>query len=173
MSELETLFARGLRRLYAAHEQGARQAVANRETSTDPRLKRALVAGAEQNRIQARRLEEVFATVHHGPATTHDEAMQGIIDTNNLLISQTFGAGKRDLINIASGQTAAHFYLASYGTLRAYAEAMGNRRAAELLQETLDEPGGSTGSLPGWRRGSCERPGGGGETRSPALRVRR
>ncbi len=79
MSELETLFARGLRRLYAAHEQGARQAVANQETSTDPRLKRALVAGAEQNRIQARRLEEVFATVHHGPATTHDEAMQGII----------------------------------------------------------------------------------------------
>jgi hypothetical protein len=40
---------------------------------------------------------------------------------------------------IASGQRAEHYEMAAYGTLIAWARAMGLEDAADLLQETLDE----------------------------------
>lgn len=47
----------------------------------------------------------------------------------------------RDLVNIELGQVVTHFYMATYGTLRGYAEALGNREATRLLQTTLDHTG--------------------------------
>ncbi len=65
--------------------------------------------------------------------------MQGIKNANNTLLAQFADPAARDLMHIAAGQVAAHFYIANYGTLRSYAEALGNRKAAGLLQQTLDE----------------------------------
>ncbi len=139
MDEIRALLASGLQRLRGAHEQGAAQAQANIETSTAPELRRALHAGVKANRQQGRRLEQVFAAAGLVPTARSDQAMQGIIDANRLRIGETADPLSRDLLNINLGQVAAHFYLASYGTLRAYALAMGNAEAAALLGRTLDE----------------------------------
>ncbi len=135
------LFSEGLRFLYGAHQQGSAQAAANQQTSTSPKLRSMLKAGARANLDQARRLEKVFASAGLQPHGEHDKAMQGIIDANNALVARTRDPAARDLLNIELGQVAAHFYLATYGTLRTYAEALGNRAAVRLLQRTLDETG--------------------------------
>jgi hypothetical protein len=44
-----------------------------------------------------------------------------------------------DACLIAAGQRAEHYEMAAYGTLVAWARGMGHERAANLLQETLDE----------------------------------
>ena len=44
-----------------------------------------------------------------------------------------------DACLIAAGQRAEHYEMAAYGTLVAWARAMGHEEAANLLQETLDE----------------------------------
>ena len=44
-----------------------------------------------------------------------------------------------DACLIASGQRAEHYEMAAYGTLVAWALAMGHNEAADLLQQTLDE----------------------------------
>ncbi len=44
-----------------------------------------------------------------------------------------------DACLIAAGQRAEHYEMAAYGTLVAWATAMGHTDAARLLQETLDE----------------------------------
>lgn len=135
------LFFDGLSFLYGAHQQGSAQAVANQRTSTSPKLRSMLKAGAKANLDQARRLEKVFASAGLQPHGKHDKAMQGIIDANNALVARTSDPATRDLLNIELGQVAAHYYLATYGTLRSYAEALGNRAAVRLLQQTLDETG--------------------------------
>jgi len=98
-----------------------------------------LRAGAQANLKQARRLEQVFRTAGARPRGKTNQAMQGIKDANNQLVAQYASPAARDLANIAAGQVAAHFYLANYGTLRTYAEALGNSEAVDLLQQTLDE----------------------------------
>jgi hypothetical protein len=44
-----------------------------------------------------------------------------------------------DACLIAAGQRAEHYEMAAYGTLVAWAQAMGHGEAAKLLQQTLDE----------------------------------
>jgi len=44
-----------------------------------------------------------------------------------------------DACLIAAGQRAEHYEMAAYGTLVAWARAMGHDEAAELLEQTLEE----------------------------------
>lgn len=125
--------------LLGAHRQGAAQAARNRETSTHPKLKHMVSAGTKANLTQAERLEQVFASIGATPRPRHDTGMQGICDTNEAEIASNRGAATRDLINIAYGRVAAHFYIAKYGTLRSTARALGCDRAVKLLSRTLVE----------------------------------
>jgi len=54
-------------------------------------------------------------------------------------MNEDFDESTLDACLIASGQRAEHYEMAAYGTLVAWARAMGHSEAADLLQETLDE----------------------------------
>ena len=138
---LNELLVNGLELVYAAHHQGAAQADADIRSTSSPKLKAFLQAGTKTSYKQAQRLEKVFKLLGLPPKGTPDKVMQGIIDTNNTLIAQTSNPTERDLLNIASGQHAAHFYLAAYGPLRHYANELGRGKVAGLFQKTLDEIG--------------------------------
>ncbi len=133
------LFEDELRLLIGAHHQGAAQAERNRETSTHPKLKHMVAVGSKANLMQAKRLDQVFALIGATPYGHHDAGMQGICDANEAEIASNRHPAGRDLLNIAYGQVAAHFYIAKYGTLRSTARALGYGKAAKLLGKTLGE----------------------------------
>jgi ferritin-like metal-binding protein YciE len=54
-------------------------------------------------------------------------------------MEEDFDEMTTDACLIAAGQRAEHYEMAAYGTLVAWAKAMGHTEAADLLQETLDE----------------------------------
>jgi ferritin-like metal-binding protein YciE len=54
-------------------------------------------------------------------------------------MEEDFDDATMDACLIAGGQRAEHYEMAAYGTLVAWAQAMGHNEAAMLLQETLDE----------------------------------
>ena len=54
-------------------------------------------------------------------------------------MEEDFDDTTMDACLIAAGQRAEHYEMAAYGTLVAWAKAMGHTEAADLLQETLDE----------------------------------
>ncbi len=141
MTSLDDLLRRGLRRLYAAHGQGAQQMTVNLAAATAPALRRALEAGIKQNKVQTERVERAFNLLKLPVAGEHDHAMAGLCEDNNLAIRELPRSPELDQELIRSGQLAAHFYLANYGTLRGYALALGERKAAKLLDKTLDEFG--------------------------------
>ena len=58
-----------------------------------------------------------------------------------------------DACLIAAGQRAEHYEMAAYGTLVAWAKAMGHTEAANLLQETLDEEKAADEKLSGLAEG--------------------
>ena len=65
-----------------------------------------------------------------------------------------------DACLIAAAQRAEHYEMAAYGTLVAWARAMGHDEAAELLQETLDEEKAADEKLIDARRGRHQPAGG-------------
>jgi ferritin-like metal-binding protein YciE len=58
-----------------------------------------------------------------------------------------------DACLIAAGQRAEHYEMAAYGTLVAWAQAMGHTEAARLLQKTLDEEKATDKKLSGLAEG--------------------
>ncbi len=139
MHSLDRLLIAGLESLYGAHGQGSQQAARNEQTSSYPKLKLALKLVSEENLKQTNRLEKVFKLLGVPPVGRADAAMQGIIDANHASVAETTVPVERDLLNIALSQSAAHFFLTRYGTLRTYAEQAGHEKVADLLQTTLRE----------------------------------
>jgi ferritin-like metal-binding protein YciE len=54
-------------------------------------------------------------------------------------MEEDFDETTMDACLIAAGQRAEHYEMAAYGTLVAWAQAMGHNEAAKLLRETLEE----------------------------------
>jgi ferritin-like metal-binding protein YciE len=65
--------------------------------------------------------------------------MAGIIEEGRAIMDEEFDEATADACLIAAAQRAEHYEMATYGTLVAWARAMGHDEAADLLQETLDE----------------------------------
>ena len=69
----------------------------------------------------------------------HCDGIAGIIEEGKSIMEEDFDDTTMDACLIAAGQRAEHYEMAAYGTLIAWAQAMGHTEAAKLLQQTLDE----------------------------------
>jgi len=73
------------------------------------------------------------------PRGKHCEGISGIIDEGKSIMEEDLDHTTMDACLIAAGLRAEHYEMAAYGTLVAWAGAMGHSEAADLLQQTLDE----------------------------------
>src|SRR5262249_32793732 len=67
------------------------------------------------------------------------EGMKHLIGEGNDMVADADDDATRDAVMIASAQKLEHYEIASYGTLRTWANLLGYMEAASLLEETLDE----------------------------------
>jgi ferritin-like metal-binding protein YciE len=81
----------------------------------------------------------VFESIDEKARGKHCEGIAGIIEEGKSIMEEDFDDMTMDACLIAAGQRAEHYEMAAYGTLVAWARAMGHSEAADLLQETLDE----------------------------------
>ena len=65
--------------------------------------------------------------------------MERLIEEGSDLIEEDFDPEAKDAGLIAAAQRVEHYEMAVYGTARTYADIRGDKKAASLLQETLDE----------------------------------
>ena len=77
----------------------------------------------------------------------------GIIEEGKSIMEEDFDETTMDACLIAAGQRAEHYEMAAYGTLVAWAQAMGHTEAAKLLQQTLDEEKAADKKLSGLAEG--------------------
>src|SRR6185437_3388726 len=87
------------------------------------------------------RLEEIFEKLDQKPSGKTCHAMKGLIEEGSEIIDQEGQEHVLDAGLIAAAQKVEHYEMASYGTVRTWAEMLGEEDAAELLQQTLDEEG--------------------------------
>jgi ferritin-like metal-binding protein YciE len=82
---------------------------------------------------------DVFASIDEKARGKHCEGIAGIVEEGKSLMEEDLEDTAMDACLIAAGQRAEHYEMAAYGTLVAWARAMGHSEAAALLQQTLDE----------------------------------
>ena len=140
-----------------------------RKAATSPKLAAAFEKHIEETAGQIERLKRVFELLGKTPQAKKCEAMEGLVSEAESMIEDTRkDSYTRDAGLILAAQKAEHYEIASYGTLKVFAEMMGETEIARELGMILKEEVSTDSLLSSGRRG-CERNGRG--RIMPALRA--
>lgn len=96
---------------------------------------------------QIRRLDKVFASMGRNPTRRTSKAMKALLVEGECCIEAKGDDGAVDAALISAVQRVENYEMAVYKTLRIYAEELGQRQHAALLQETLEEEGAANDRL--------------------------
>jgi ferritin-like metal-binding protein YciE len=136
---LHDAFLDELRDAYDAEKQLTRALPKLAKAASSPALRTAFEKHLEETRGHVDRLERVFESLDEKVSGKHCDGIAGIIEEGKSVMEEDFDEATMDACLIAGGQRAEHYEMAAYGTLVAWAQAMGHVEAADLLQQTLDE----------------------------------
>jgi ferritin-like metal-binding protein YciE len=139
LENLEQLFLQELRDLYDAEDQITEALPKMIEAAHYPELKSALQEHLEITRQQIQRLDQVFDILGEDASGQTCKGMKGVIKEGDEIISQGGDGATVDAGIISAAQRVEHYEMAGYGTVRTYAELLGQQQIAQLLQQTLDE----------------------------------
>ena len=156
MAEAGTLhdaFIDELRDSYDGEKQLTKALAKLAKAATSPQLREAFEAHLEETQGQIERLEQVFELLEEKARGKHCDGIAGIVEEGKSIMEEEFDETTMDACLIAAAQRAEHYEMAAYGTLVAWAKAMGHTEAAKLLQQTLDEEKAADKKLSGLAEG--------------------
>jgi ferritin-like metal-binding protein YciE len=138
-ASLRDLFVIELSGLYDAENQLIKALPKLAKASASESLRGAFEEHLEKTKEHATRLERIFADMDMPAKREKCKGMQGIISEGNDFLKRKLSPDVQDAGIIAAAQRAEHYEIASYGCARTFAELLQNRRAVDLLEQTLQE----------------------------------
>jgi ferritin-like metal-binding protein YciE len=136
---LEDLFLDELKDMYNAENQLTRALPKMAKKAMSEELRNAIETHLEETHNQVERLEKVFQEIEQAAKGKTCQAMKGLIEEGTEIMEDTSEDMVRDAGIISASQKIEHYEIASYGTLVAFAKNLGYNKAAELLEQTLEE----------------------------------
>lgn len=139
LNTLQKLYTDELRDLYNAENQLLKALPKMAKAASSEELKEAFEKHLEQTKGHVKRLEQVFEGLDEKPKGKTCRAMKGLIEEGSEILQQEGEESILDAGIIVAAQKVEHYEIASYGSVRTFAHLLGQNKAAELLQTTLDE----------------------------------
>lgn len=136
---LDDLFYDTLKDIYFAERQILRALPKMVRAAQSKELKAGFEKHREQTEGHVERLQEVFELVGRRAQGKTCEAIQGIIAEGEEIIEEFKGSAAIDAGLISSAQAVEHYEIASYGTLKTWAQTLGKKHVVALLDRTLQE----------------------------------
>ncbi|MBV9672140.1 MAG: ferritin-like domain-containing protein [Verrucomicrobia bacterium] len=140
--ELETLkdlYIHQLKDLYSAEQQLVKALGKMAKASTNEELSSGFQKHLEQTKEHAQRVQQILSNNQQTTRGPKCKGMEGIIAEGAEVMEEESDPEVKDAALIASAQRVEHYEMAGYGTARTYAELLGDKEAAQMLQTTLDE----------------------------------
>ena len=141
LNTLKQLYIEELRDLHSAENQLLKALPKMAKGASSEELKLAFENHLDQTKVHVERLEEIFERLDETPKGKTCQAMKGLVEEGSEILGEDGEETVLDAGIIAAAQKVEHYEIASYGTVRTFAQLLGEDEAAELLQETLDEEG--------------------------------
>lgn len=140
IESLKDLYLEHLRDLYDAENQLIKALPKMAEASTSEELRQGFEEHLEQTKEHAQRLETIFEKLGEKAKGKKCKGIEGIIKEGSETLEEDFGnEDVKDAAIIADAQRAEHYEIAGYGTAKTFANLLGDREAASLLEQTLTE----------------------------------
>lgn len=141
LHNLEDLFVHELKDLYSAEQQILNALPKMAAAAENADLRAAFEEHEKMTHDQVRRLNMIADDLGFDLKGHKCKGIEGIIKEGEELLGTKAEPGVLDAGLIGSAQRVEHYEMAGYGTARTFARRLGHERAAELLQETLEEEG--------------------------------
>ena len=141
LDTLEKLYISELRDLYSAEHQLLKALPKMAKGASSPELKEAFQTHLEQTKGHVERLEELFEQRDENPKGKTCHAMKGLVEEGSEILKEEGEESVLDAGLIVAAQKVEHYEIASYGSVRTFANLLGKDDEAKLLQATLDEEG--------------------------------
>lgn len=138
-SKLMKLFEDELKDIYWAEKALTKALPKMAKNATSPELVEALENHLAETESQIEKLEQVFELIDKKPVAKKCEAMAGLVKEGDEIMKDTEKGAMRDAGIISAGNKVEHYEIASYGTLRTFAQILGLVEAADILNEILEE----------------------------------
>lgn len=141
LKTLKDLYVEELRDLYSAENQIVKALPKMAKAASSPELKAAFEQHLQETKGQVERLETIFRALGEKASGKTCKAMEGLVEEGEELIKEKPDASVLDAGLISAAQRVEHYEMAGYGSVRTYAQTLGEKDAAQLLQQTLEEEG--------------------------------
>lgn len=155
MKTLQDLFFNELADIYDAEHRITKALPKMAKAATSPALKKALEFHKQQTEGHIKKVEEVFGCFDRKPKSKTCEATVGLLKEGEEMAASFAGSPAINAALIATAQKVEHYEMATYGCLQEWANLLGNKKAATLLQEILNEEGATNKELTALARAAC------------------
>lgn len=139
LDNLRKLYVDQLQHLHSAETQITKALPKMIEKATDPQLKDALETHLQETRGHVTRLEQILSQSTGEVDSKKNKGIAALISEGEDIITDSTDESVRDAGIIAAAQKVEHYEMSGYGTVRTFAEILGETNQADLLDKTLEE----------------------------------
>ncbi|MBS0533534.1 MAG: ferritin-like domain-containing protein [Proteobacteria bacterium] len=136
---LEDLFHENLKDIYYAERKILVALPKMAKAVNSDQLRAAFEKHVEETKGQVERLKQVFKMIEQAPKGKTCPAILGLVEEGEEVMEDFEDSPALDAGLLSGAQAVEHYEMARYGTLVAWAEQLGMKEAAKLLQQTLEE----------------------------------
>jgi ferritin-like metal-binding protein YciE len=136
---LKELYIDELKDIYNAENQLVKALPKMAKAATSGELRTGFEEHLEQTRGHVQRLEQIFKDLGEKPSGKKCKGMEGLVAEGQEMMEEDFEGDVMDAALISAAQRVEHYEIAAYGTVRTYAELLGEENAVQLLEQTLEE----------------------------------
>ena len=139
MKTLKVLFLDELADMYDAERRIVKALPKMAKAATCDKLKQAILAHLKETEGHVTKVEQVFQSFDETAKGKTCEATVGLLKEGDEIAADFKGSPAINAALISAAQKVEHYEMASYGCLHEWAGLLGNKNAAGLLQEILDQ----------------------------------
>lgn len=141
LASLQDLYLHELKDLYSAEKQITKALPKMAKAATNAKLRDGFVKHLEQTKGHLERLEKIFDRLGKSSRGEKCKGMEGLLIEGAKLLEEDATPEVLDAGLISAAQRVEHYEMAGYGCARTYAEILGDKEGAKLLDQTLKEEG--------------------------------
>jgi ferritin-like metal-binding protein YciE len=147
MKTLQNLFLGELSDIYDAEKRLVKALPKMAKAATSTQIQEAILAHLEETKGHVTKVEQVFECFDCKPKAKTCKATVGLLEEGDEIAADYAGSPAINAALISAAQKVEHYEIASYGCLHEWAGRLGNKKAANLLEEILDEEKAANAAL--------------------------
>ena len=136
---LRKLYIDELRDLYNAETQLVKPLPKMAKASSNDQLREAFEEHLRQTSGHVSRLEQIFGQLGEKASGKKCVGMEGLVKEGSEVTKEDYVDSVKDAAIIGAAQRVEHYEMAGYGTVRTFAELLGENEHVSLLEQTLEE----------------------------------